>query len=207
MRVFTLLVLALIGAAPAYAGVGTDGPETWYVRPAGACPHSGDGLAYECANAAGQSGAFVELTSLVWTPTTGIDDGDTLYVCGTHRSGISLVVAGASGRDGAPITVNFDCPGDSGLIRHVTSHPEALVPELRLATGRLPETSEERSTLVIVLFAPSIDLFVRTSADEAVINALKYVERVALILAHVTFLVVDVVVSTRGKTSVSIGGV
>lgn len=41
----------------------------------------------------------------------------------------------------------------------------ADVPELRLATGRLPETSEDRSTFVIVLLAPSIDLFVRTSLN------------------------------------------
>lgn len=129
MRVFTLLVLALIGAAPAYAGVGTDGPETWYVRPAGACQHSGDGLAYDCASSPGQPGAFVDFPSIGWAPTTGIDDGDTLYVCGAHTTGKSLIVAGATGSDGSPITLNFDCPGDSGLIRHVTAHPEALAPE------------------------------------------------------------------------------
>lgn len=90
---------------------------------------------------------------------------------------------------------------------HQKVEPEALVPELRLVIGRLPETSEVRSTFVIVLFAASIDLFVRTSAELAVIKALKYVERAALMLAHVIFFVVDVVMSTSGKISVSTGGV
>jgi len=124
-----LLLLLGLDLPQAYAAVGTSGPESWYVRPSGACPHSGDGLAYDCASSPGQPGAFVDFPSIGWAPTTGIDDGDTLYVCGTHTTGKSLIVAGATGSDGSPITLNFDCPGDSGLIRHVTAHPEALAPE------------------------------------------------------------------------------
>ena len=123
-----LLLLLGLDLPQAYAAVGTSGPESWYVRPSGACPHSGDGLAYDCASGPGQAGAFVDFPSIGWAPTTGIDDGDTLYVCGTHTTVKSLIVAGATGSDGSPITLNFDCPGDSGLIRHVTAHPEALAP-------------------------------------------------------------------------------
>ena len=49
---------------------------------------------------------------------------------------------------------------------------EALVPELRLVTGRLPVTPVARETLVMVLLAPEIVLLVRVTAAAFLVASL-----------------------------------
>lgn len=95
------------------AAVGTTGAETWYVRPTGACANNGDGLAYECAASAGASGAFIGFSNIIWTTTTGVDDGDTLFVCGDH---LTELIPTQSGGATAPITIDGACANDPGSI-------------------------------------------------------------------------------------------
>lgn len=97
----------------AFAAVGTAVPQAWFVRPASICPMNGDGLGYECAATTGAHGAFSGLSNILWTATTGVDDGDTLYVCGAHASQLAPT---GSGSLTARIKVSGDCPGDRGSI-------------------------------------------------------------------------------------------
>jgi hypothetical protein len=78
-----------------------------------ACPNNGDGLAYGCAASNGAAGAFIAFANVLWTPTVGVDDGDTLYICGAHRTELRPL-------GGAPVTskivLDGNCPGDGGNI-------------------------------------------------------------------------------------------
>lgn len=130
-RLFIGLSIALtayLSVSACYAAVGTSGVETWYVRPAEACANNGDGLSYSCAASAGATGAFRTFSNVIWTSTTGVDDGDTLYICGAHNQSALTVNSSAAGSQGAPIAIDFRCPGDPGSIRSTTLMSEALVP-------------------------------------------------------------------------------
>lgn len=118
------LLIVLFWPAWALAATGSSAVDTFYVRPAADCPNNGDGLAYTCAGSPGASGAFSVLTNVVWTSTTGVDDGDTLYVCGTHP-GYLAVGSSAAGTAASPITINYACPNDPGSIRAITTMTEA----------------------------------------------------------------------------------
>ncbi len=131
MRTLTVVLMICITMSPllAEAATGSAAVDTWYVRPVGACVNNGDGLAYGCAASAGATGAFIGRGNPIWTATTGIDDGDTLYVCGEHTGGDVLFSSGAAaGTAAAPIIINFDCPDDAGIIKQVTTMTEALTP-------------------------------------------------------------------------------
>jgi len=111
---------------PAPALVGSEANNTWYVRPKVECSINGNGLSYECAESLGGSGAFNSTDSgLNWTPVTGIDAGDTVYVCGLHTTGF-LVGPSASGTPDRHITIRFDCPRNPGRILNQTILTEAL---------------------------------------------------------------------------------
>lgn len=107
------LLLALVPAL-ADAATGSAAVDTWYVRPAGACANNGDGLAYACAASAGAAGAFIGITNIITTGTVGVDDGDTMYVCGAHSLGSDTFTQFGSGTGGTYITISFACPGDTG---------------------------------------------------------------------------------------------
>ena len=98
----------------AATAVGSSAADTFYVRTATACPNNGDGLSYACASSEGAPGAFNYLANVIWTPTTGVDDGDTLYVCGKHRETFTLGTFSATAS--AWGTVSLDCPSDTGTI-------------------------------------------------------------------------------------------
>ena len=98
------------------AATGSATINTWYVRPPGACTFNGDGLAYGCAAIAGATGAFSGFQNIIWTPTTGVDNGDTLYVCGAHAT---MLAPTGSGVEGLPIILRGDCPSDHGTINTV----------------------------------------------------------------------------------------
>ena len=115
MKLF-MLILALLLPSLAEAATGSGAVDTFYVRPTGACANNGDGLSYECAASAGAAGAFVTFANVSWAATTGVDDGDTLYVCGAHATMLAPTDSGAAG---APITIRGDCPSDHGMINTV----------------------------------------------------------------------------------------
>ena len=75
--------LLLLAWGQAWGATGSAAADTWYARPVAECPNNGDGLAYNCAAGAGQSGAFSGFNNWINTTTTGIDDGDTVRVCGS----------------------------------------------------------------------------------------------------------------------------
>ena len=118
------LLLIMLLPSWADAAVGTAAVDTWYVRPTGACANNGDGLAYGCAASAGATGAFISGANVLWTATDGVDNGDTLYVCGTHTSTLN-VGSSAAGANLSPITIDFRCPSDTGSIRLITAMTEA----------------------------------------------------------------------------------
>lgn len=97
----------------AYAALGTDSPQTWYVRSAAACVNNGDGLAYGCASSVGSSGAFRGFSSIRWTATTGVDNGDTLYVCGAHTTELRPL---AKVPYPGAVRISGACAGDNGSI-------------------------------------------------------------------------------------------
>lgn len=107
------------------AATGSAAVDTWYVRPTAACANNGDGLSYACAASEGASGAFRDPSNIIWTSTTGVDDGDTLYVCGSHLDTV-LAVGTVAGTRTLPITISFSCPSDRGSIRAVHNMTEAL---------------------------------------------------------------------------------
>jgi|CXWL01.1.fsa_nt_gi hypothetical protein len=120
------LLLLLCVPFSVQAATGTAGVDHWYLRPAAACAHSGDGLSYGCAASAGAPGAFISsaTSNLIWTPVTGIDDGDTLYICGMHDTAVPI--GAAAGSASAHIAIDFNCPSDRGSIRRITNMTEAL---------------------------------------------------------------------------------
>lgn len=104
---------------PALAATGTSAAENWFVRPAADCANNGDGLAYNCAASAGASGAFSGLAGVSWTTTTGLDDGDTLYVCGSFTAAdkdftTAMILVSGIGTASAPITLQGDCSSYGG---------------------------------------------------------------------------------------------
>lgn len=121
-----LLCLNVVLPFPVLAATGSAAVDAFHVRPPADCPNNGDGLAYGCAASPGASGAWSGLQNVVWTGTTGVDDGDTLYVAGTH-TGYLTAGSSAAGTAALPITINFTYPSDPGTIRNITAMPEALV--------------------------------------------------------------------------------
>lgn len=111
MKKLLWLFLVFSISWPVYSdgAVGSAAVDTWYVRPSTECSNNGDGLSYACAASAGAAGAFNSLTSVIWTATDGVDDGDTLCISGTHRQTMSGI--GGVGTTSAPITVKLDCAG------------------------------------------------------------------------------------------------
>ena len=103
-----LLLWVFSASASADAAVGTAAVDTWYVRPAAECVNNGDGLASTCAASAGASGAFNSFSNVIWTATTGVDDGDTLCVSGKHRE---TLIPANSGTVALPITISLKCNG------------------------------------------------------------------------------------------------
>ena len=99
-----------------WAATGSVAINRWYVRPPGACTFNGDGLAYGCAARAGTTGAFSGFPNIIWTPITGVDNGDTLYVCGAHATMLAPIGGGV---EGLPIILRGDCPSDHGTINTV----------------------------------------------------------------------------------------
>lgn len=115
MLIKALSILLFLCTIPSwsYAATGSAAADTWYVRPTGACANNGDGLAYGCAASAGATGAFSTFANIIWTGTTGVDDDDTLYVCGAH---LTMLGPTASGGVGHNIIANGACPDDPGSI-------------------------------------------------------------------------------------------
>lgn len=123
MRALFLLLCLL--SAPAFAATGSAAADTWYARPVAECPNNGDGLAYNCAASGGASGAFSGFNNWINTVTTGIDDGDTVRVCGsfvqadaeTQFTNQALMAIQASGSAGSVITFTGDCTAAGGSAR------------------------------------------------------------------------------------------
>lgn len=123
MRALTLILCLAWGQA--WAATGSAAADTWYVRPVAECTNNGDGLAYNCAAGAGQSGAFSGFNNWINTTTTGIDDGDTVRVCGsfvqadaeTQFTNQAMMAIQASGTAGVPITFTGDCTAAGGAAR------------------------------------------------------------------------------------------
>lgn len=112
----TQLLMALCfwcSSAAALAAVGDANPQSWFVKSATDCSINGDGLGQDCAASAGAHGAFSTFANILWATTTGVDDGDTLYVCGAHATQLTV---GASGSVGKRIRISADCPGYRGSI-------------------------------------------------------------------------------------------
>lgn len=78
LRALILILFAL----PAWGATGSAAADTFYFRPAADCANNGDGMAYNCAASAGASGAWRTAAAILWTTTTGFDDGDVLKGCG-----------------------------------------------------------------------------------------------------------------------------
>lgn len=96
-----------------FGATGSSSADSWYVRPAGTCAYNGDGLAYGCAASVGSSGAFKGFPGIRWVETVGVDDGDTLYVCGEHRTELRPL---AKATNQTRIVITGACPGDQGSI-------------------------------------------------------------------------------------------
>jgi len=85
-------------------GGNTSAGSSWYVRPLGGSYGSENGRNY--------TNAFDGFININWT-ITGVQPGDTLFVCGTHTEDFHVL---GSGVDGSPITIRGDYPGDAGII-------------------------------------------------------------------------------------------
>lgn len=109
----TVLLCLWLSACANVAVAGTPAADAWFVRPASVCPTNGDGLGYECALSPGAHGSFSGLDNIRWEPLSGVDDGDTMYVCGDHNKQLSV---SATGSALAPVNISGDCPGDRGSI-------------------------------------------------------------------------------------------
>lgn len=113
--VLALFAILFSSYTPSYA-------EDWFARP---CAHNGDGKSSVCASSAGQAGAFNSTSSINWTKGTGVDEGDTLYICGEHRRSLRIP-SGVSGTASNKIKISFSCPGVPGRITQQTIHRDAL---------------------------------------------------------------------------------
>lgn len=120
------LILTILAPFPVWAAVGTSAAETWYV--VAGCANNGDGLAQSCAASAGATGAFNDPASVIWTATTGVDNDDTLYICGTHIQKFLTVGSSVSAPVGSEIKIRWDCPGNPGLMRNVYTLTTATTP-------------------------------------------------------------------------------
>jgi len=89
------------------AGDGT----VWYVRPGSGTYGNNTGASY--------ANAWDGFASIVWGGT-GINQGETLYICGTHIYGTDFSPnqnsINASGTEENPIVIRGDCPNDQGVI-------------------------------------------------------------------------------------------
>ena len=110
---WVLLACVLSWPVMAQAATGSAAVDTWYVRPTGACTFNGDGLSYTCAASDGAAGAFSTFANVIYTATTGVDDGDTLYVCGAHLTQLAPAQSGSATLN---IIANGACPNDAGSI-------------------------------------------------------------------------------------------
>lgn len=88
----------------AVKGIGGSGGTAWYVRPAGGSYGAEDGTTYDTA--------WDGFSNIDWT-ATGVQPGDTLYVCGTHTE---LLSVGGSGIFGQVITIRGDYSEAAGII-------------------------------------------------------------------------------------------
>ena len=110
---------------PVDAFAGSAAADNWYIRPVATCPNNGDGSAYACAASGGAAGAFSGFNNLNKTVTTGIDDGDTVYVCGsfvqadaeTQFTNQAMLAIEESGSSGSVITWTGDCSAAGGSTR------------------------------------------------------------------------------------------
>lgn len=116
-RGLVYLILTILAPFPVWAAVGTSAAETWYV--VAGCANNGDGLAQDCAASPGDPGAWNDPASVIWTATTGVDDADTLYICGTYTQKFLTVGSSVSAPVGSEIKIRWDCPGNPGLMRNV----------------------------------------------------------------------------------------
>jgi Concanavalin A-like lectin/glucanases superfamily len=78
---------------------------TWYVRP--------NGGSYGTENGTSYANAWDGFSNIVWG-TNGVVAGDTLYICGAHLD--TYLDVGASGSEGALITIRGDYSNDPGSI-------------------------------------------------------------------------------------------
>lgn len=82
--------------------------QTWYVRPPGQSYGTGNGTSY--------ANAWTSLEKVSFGPS-GVNAGDTLYVCGTHTASGTKIISIPSGTATARITIRMDCPGgDNGKV-------------------------------------------------------------------------------------------
>ncbi len=109
----------------AWAAVGTSAHQDWFMD--NTCANNGDGLAQTCAASPGASGAFNSGAGVIWTAIVGVDDGDTLYVCGQQTQSFMAAGSSAAGIVGSQITISYDCPGNPGSMSNSTIMSEALV--------------------------------------------------------------------------------
>ena len=122
MTLVKLLAALCVWCVPltSQSAVGDAASQAWFVRPVSVCPINGDGLGYECASLTGAHGAFSGVSSVQWAPVAGVDDGDTLYICGSHQT---MLNTSASGSAGKRIVISGDCPGDRGSINTAGGSP------------------------------------------------------------------------------------
>lgn len=118
---YLVIFLLSLLSFQAWGATGSAAVDTWYVRPVEDCVNNGDGLAYGCAASAGATGAFRGFANLIWTVTVGIDDGDTLKICGTFydtsskTSGTRMLSVEGSGGASAEIIFDGDCSANGNL--------------------------------------------------------------------------------------------
>jgi hypothetical protein len=87
----------------------------WYVRPSGG--------SYGTENGSSYANAWDGFDNVDWT-ASGVQPGDTLYVCGTHTEQVTV---GGSGIAGHPITIRGDYSGDAGTIDGEDSRGRSLI--------------------------------------------------------------------------------
>ena len=107
----------------AFAAVGDTTPQAWFVRPAAICAVNGDGLGYECATTAGGRGAFSGFSNILYSPTTGVDDGDTLYVTEAPYVQWQKTIAAITGAAGAANSLGNQI-GRSLRLRFLRQHAD-----------------------------------------------------------------------------------
>jgi hypothetical protein len=103
--------------------------ETAYARSSVDCDFNGDGTGYGCAASGGAAGAWRGLANVVKTVTTGVDDCDTLKICGSFPAGDMMVVNSTgiflsstqltAASESARITVTGDCSAEGNTTQCV----------------------------------------------------------------------------------------